>query len=243
MDLELFKELGFTEREIKVYRALLELGQVTAGPIASKSKLAHTKVYDTIQRLVDKGLVTYITISKTKHFQAVDPKEILNILDERKRRAEDLVRELEQKVQFAQQKQGATVHEGFKAIKALFNHILINLQKNDSYYAFALKEDYKDSSAPAFLANFHRKLKDKGITDKAIAHNSIRKEILSNYKDNKNIQLRFTSRDLPMGVIILNGKVIQLIWGELPTAIEINSQQVYQQYKIFFESLWKQAKP
>lgn len=242
MDLELFKELGFTEREIKVYRALLELGQTTAGPIASKSKLAHTKVYDTIQRLVDKGLVTYITISKTKHFQAVAPKGILNILDERKRRAEELIHELEQKMKFAQEKQGATIHEGFKAIKALFNHILNDLNKNDSYYALALKEDYKDLSAPAFLANFHRKLKERGIVDKAIAHSSIKKEIKFIYKDNKNIQIKFTNRDLPIGIIIVKGKVIQLIWGELPTAIEIDSQQVHQQYKKFFESLWEQAK-
>ena len=82
----ILKELGYTEREIRVYEALLSLGKTTAGPIAAKAKLAHTKVYDTLQRLVDKGLVSFIIISKTKYFLAEDPNEILNKYDEKRER-------------------------------------------------------------------------------------------------------------------------------------------------------------
>ena len=242
MDTGILREIGFTEREIRVYTALLELGKSTAGPIAARSRLAHTKVYDTLERLIDKGLVTYIVVSKTKYFQASDPKELLNILEERKRGVLEVIQELEMKAKFAKEKQGAIVHEGFKAFQALFNRISDELHKGDFYYAFTLREDYRGASAPLFFSNLHKKLAKKKVTDRSISNEEIRAEITKTYKDNKNIQLRFVKRSTPVGVVIIKGKVIQLIWGELPTAIEIDSSQVYLQYKDFFEGLWEEAK-
>lgn len=242
MDVELFKEIGFTEREIKVYAALIELCQSTAGPIAAKARLSHTKVYETLERLINKGLVTYTIISKTKHFQAGDPKEILNMLDERKQKISAEIEELKIKARFAKEQQGTVIHEGHKALRALFNRIIQDIQKDEYYYAFALKQDYRDSAAPIFFTNIHRKLADKKITDKALAHEDIRKDIKKAYTNNKNIQLRFIKRSTPLGIVLVKKKVIQLTWGELPTAIEITSKQIHEQYKLFFEELWKEAK-
>ena len=242
MDITVFKELGFTEREIRVYLALLELGTSTAGPIVVKSRLPHNKVYETLGKLIDKGLISYVVVSKTKHYEARDPKEILNIIDERKRRFNDILEELETKRKHAKERQVAMIHEGFQAIKALFNQMYNELEKGDFYYAFALKEDYKDASAPLFLRNFHRKLAEKRVIDRVIANINVKKEIEEVYKENSNISIKFIKRSTPLGVIILKNRVIQLTWGERPTAIEIQSSQIYQQYKDFFEDLWKEAK-
>lgn len=241
MDLSVLREIGFTERETKVYLALLELGQSTAGPIAAKARLAHTKVYDTLERLIEKGLVTYIVISKTKHFDAIDPKDLFDVLKDKEIRLREVVNELEEKRKYSKEKQVAIVHEGFNAFKALFNRIADELKKGDSYYAFAFKEDYKDASAPLFLSNFHRKLAEKGIIDKAIANQSVREHVIDTFRGNKNIKLKFVKRSTPLGVSIVKNKVIQLTWGDLPTAIEMDSAQVYQSYKDFFEELWKEA--
>jgi HTH-type transcriptional regulator, sugar sensing transcriptional regulator len=99
---ELFKELGFTEREIKVYLALIELGSSTIGPICSKTKLQASKVYETLDKLQEKGLVSFTIVSKTKHFQSSDPTEILNMLDERKRQFKEVIVELKEKQKFAE---------------------------------------------------------------------------------------------------------------------------------------------
>jgi HTH-type transcriptional regulator, sugar sensing transcriptional regulator len=242
MDIELFKEIGFTERETKVYFALIELGQSTAGPIAAKAKLSHTKVYETLERLINKGLVAYSVVSKTKHFQASDPKEILRILDERRQKMLSEIGELQTKAKFAQAKQETVIHEGHKALRALFNRIVDEAGQGDFYYAFALKQDYRDSTAPIFFTNIHNKLAEKKVIDKAIAHEEIRKDISWAYANNKNIQLRFIRSSTPIGLVIIKNKVIQLTWGELPTAIETTSIQIHQQYKSFFEELWKSAR-
>jgi sugar-specific transcriptional regulator TrmB len=242
MDIEIFKELGFTDREIKVYVALLELGSSTVGPISAKSGLQHTKVYETLQKLIEKGLVHYVVISKTKYFEAAPPKDILNVLEERKRKFAEILEELELKQKFAKERQMATVHEGYKAVKALFNRMAEELQKKDFYYAFAFKEFYREVTVPLFFRAFHNKLEEKKIPDKIIAHIEVKKEVKAAYKGNKNIQLRFTRFNTPLGLIVIPNKVIQVIWGERPTAIEITSSQIYQQYKKFFEEMWEEAK-
>ena len=44
MEEEIFRDLGFSERETKVYLALLELGSTTVGPIAAKTRMQDSKV-------------------------------------------------------------------------------------------------------------------------------------------------------------------------------------------------------
>lgn len=78
--------------------------------------------------------------------------------------------------------------------------------------------------------------------DRALAVIDIKEEIKSNYSDNNNIQIKFIKFNLPIGVVILPNKVIQLSWNELPTAIEIVSNKIAKDYKAFFEDLWKYAK-
>ena len=66
---ELLAEIGLTERESKVYLALLELGSTTTGPLVKKSEVPNSKVYEILESLQNKGLVSWITKGKTKYFQ------------------------------------------------------------------------------------------------------------------------------------------------------------------------------
>ena len=238
MDAELFKELGFTEREQKVYIALLELGLTTVGPIASRTKLQHSKVYETLDKLQEKGLVSYIIQSKTRHYQPAEPKEILNIIEDRKQRFLEIIEELELKKRYSQSKQVAIVYEGFKSFKALFNTIEAGLKKKDSYWAFAFKNEYYTPSASLFLKKFHERIATKKIDDKVIGHTSVRNAIKQTFQGNKNIKIRYTKNSTPLGVIIIKNKVINLVWGERPTAIEITSEQIFEQYKQYFLEEW-----
>jgi len=240
---EIFRDLGFSEREIKVYLALLELGATTVGPIATKTRLQHSKVYQTLEKLIDRGLVSFIKKSKTKYFQAQNPKQILNILKEKEKRFSEILPKLKQKQENSKEKQIATVYEGYKAIKSMFDLILEELDKNSYYYVFAFKDDYLTSKlASRFLRNIHMQLSEKKVDDRLIANISIKKEFEKNYSDIKGIKYRFTNLNLPLGLMIIDDRVINWIWGERPTAVEIVSKQIAQQYREFFLELWKIAK-
>ncbi len=243
MESAIFKELGFSDREIKVYIALLELGSVTVGPIAAKTMLQHSKVYETLDKLREKGLASYIIVSKTRHYQAADPKDILGLIDDRKKRFTAILAELELKKKFSDAKQVAVVHEGFNAFKGLFNRIADELEPGGSYAAFAFKNEYYTLAASLFLRSFHQKLAEKHVNDRLLGHHSVRSALKKTFTGNHNIKIRFCSNDTPLGVIIIKDKVINLLWGERPTAIEITSAQIHAQYEQFFDEYWKKAKP
>ncbi|MEK6959736.1 MAG: helix-turn-helix domain-containing protein [Nanoarchaeota archaeon] len=243
MDTSVLSELGFSDREIKVYIALLELGSSKAGPIAARSGLPHTKVYETLGKLIQKGLVSYIVVSKTKFFEPADPKEIQSIIAERSRRFEGLMVELEEKCKFAKDRQVAVVHEGYKAVKAIFARAEAELKRGDFYRVFALKETYREQPVSiGFLRSFHERLEVNGVADRLLGHLGSRREIRSMYFGNKNIKMRFVRRSMPVGVMIYGNKVIQIIWGERPTAIEIVSRQMFDQYVSFFDEMWESAR-
>lgn len=240
---EILINLGLSERESRVYLALIELGQTTVGPIAKKTRIQHSKIYQTLEKLIDKGLVSFVIISKTKHFQAHDPKHLLNILKEKERSFLEILQDLRKKQKLSQEKQIAIVYEGYEAIKSMYENILDELDKNGYYYVFAFKNEYLISQlASRFLRNVHHKLSEKKVDDRLIVNISVKKEFKENYKGIKGIKFRFTKMNLPFGLMIINNRIINWIWEERPTAIEIVSKQMASQYKKFFLEVWKSSK-
>ena len=70
MDTTLLEELGLTKNESKVYLALLELGSTAAGPLIKKIGMHRAAVYDIIDLLTGKGLVSYVIKANRKYFEA-----------------------------------------------------------------------------------------------------------------------------------------------------------------------------
>src|SRR3989339_141543 len=86
---ETLRKIGLTEGEIKVYIALLELGSTTSGNIIKISGVSGSKVYEVLDRLVNKGLVNFIHKNQVKYFEAASPERILDYLEEKGKQIED----------------------------------------------------------------------------------------------------------------------------------------------------------
>ena len=57
---EELKKIGLTNGEARVYSSLLNLESSTVGPITKKSGVAYSKIYEVLQRLIEKGMVSFI---------------------------------------------------------------------------------------------------------------------------------------------------------------------------------------
>ena len=86
MDVEpLLEEIGLSKNEIKIYLILLKLGSTTTGAIIKQTGIHNSKVYDGLERLSNKGLVTHVVVANTKHFTAVNPERLLDFLEDKKK--------------------------------------------------------------------------------------------------------------------------------------------------------------
>ena len=73
MNIQDLSKIGLTEGEIKIYDALLELGETTRTRLAKKSGISPSKIYDVINRLVEKGIVSVVKKQGVLHFSAASP--------------------------------------------------------------------------------------------------------------------------------------------------------------------------
>ena len=86
MDAKLLQEIGLTNSEILVYTTLLKTGSIKVGQLIKEVSLHRSRVYEAINRLTDKGLVSYVIKNNVKFFEATDPERLLSYLEEQKER-------------------------------------------------------------------------------------------------------------------------------------------------------------
>jgi len=241
MDIRILEEVGLSEAEAKIYLALIRLGQSKTGRIIDVTKLQSSTVYHVLGSLLEKGIVTYILKGKVKYFQAESPESFLTFLAEKKKKIENIIPELKDMEKLSRTKQNAKVYEGTKGIIAAFNDILDTMEKGEEYYFFQFPiEKLQNKQVLLFLRNFHLKRSAKGIKVKSIASPEC-KEIMKETHNLPKTEVRYLENPAPTVVVIYKNKILQLDWGDVPTAFVIKSETIYKSHKKFFLEKWKKA--
>lgn len=247
MDTNILDQVGLSKNEIKVYLALLELDQASATPILRKANIPNSKIYPVLEKLMKKGLASYVIKNNVKYFQASDPKNLIDILNNKEKQIFDqkkeitkLIERIETKRKFAKEKQEAIIYEGFEGVKAAFNDILQSLEKGKEYLVFTLGQELETKELKLFFSNYHQKRIERGIRVKLIANKEIKK-IFSKYHKFKGMQIKYLKLQLPTGIFIYNDKVMTFVWENKPAAFVITSKTNAERYKRFFEAMWKTA--
>lgn len=248
MDTAMLEQIGLSKNEIKIYFALLELDQASATPIVKKSGVPNSKVYPILEKLIKKGLVSYVIKNNVRYFQASDPKNLIELLSSKEKRIiqqkkeiEELIPQIELKRRLAKDEQEAAVYEGLEGVKAAFNTILSTLARGEEYCVFTLGEELKLKETIRFFQNYHKIRRQKNIKVRLISNIKL-KDFILEYHRYPGMSFRFTNQSLPTGVFIYKSNVMTVVWGDRPTAFVIHSKQNYQYYKEFFEEMWKIAK-
>ncbi|HEY4527032.1 MAG TPA: helix-turn-helix domain-containing protein [Candidatus Paceibacterota bacterium] len=70
--------VGFDEKEARVYLSLLELGEAPVSQIAKRAEVKRSITYHVLERLKTDGYVQSLVENKVKRFSAVDPLRVLS---------------------------------------------------------------------------------------------------------------------------------------------------------------------
>jgi len=237
-------KIGLTEGEAKVYLALSELGSSTVGPIVKKSGVAYSNIYDILNRLADKGIVSFIIKNKTKHFQAASPSNLIDFLDKKekeiskqKQSLQNLIPRLEE-LQELKTKQEAEVFLGKKGLKTAYQKLLKNTTKNDEISFFYNHDEKYGEESNLFynsITELSQKTKNRGICNK-----NYKKSWFA--KSAKHLQMKFTDMPLPGNIDIINDKVLIVSWNDTIFSVLIHSKSFADSLKDYFNHMWKIAK-
>lgn len=235
MDTQILEDLGFTNAEIKVYLALLELGTSTAGPIIEKSGLQSSVVHTTINKLIGKGFVSFVKVGQRNHYQASNPKNIIDYIDEKKNRFTQILPELILKQESAKQKSEIVSFRGIKGIRELL-YELLNAGGTEHHTLGSPKESVM--MGDHFWTSYHKKRAQKGIKAKLIFNDSLKDWCDVNlYPDT---EYRFTASGFePLTeTIIRNDKIGIIIWTQIPMGVLIHNKVAAKSYDSFWKVMW-----
>ncbi len=83
---QLLKQIGFSDKEIQIYLAILQHGKATPVDIARATKINRSTVYNIAGCLAEKGIITQDLGGKTKYLIARPPKDLGEIIGKEKKK-------------------------------------------------------------------------------------------------------------------------------------------------------------
>ena len=98
MDNSLFLEIGLSERDVSIYKALLALGPSSIRTIAERAGVNRGTTYEALKQMQALGVVSYLPKGKRRIFTAREPEVLVELAEERRKRLDLAVDELKRRV-------------------------------------------------------------------------------------------------------------------------------------------------
>lgn len=247
---EKLKNIGMTEGEIKVYKAMLDLGECTKTALAKQSGVAPSNIYDITNRLLEKGMISKVEKDGIAHFSPANPKNMLDFIDRKHREIEkekslamSLMPSLMTKFGQSREKVNIEVFQGWRGMKTIFNDLIEECRKNDENLIFGASKGEQDERAGRFFIKYSKLRGKKGIKTKMIFNKDMRKHSrLQFFKKSKNYDVKFLLHATPAEIMIYKNKTCIIILTQNPLVIRITGKETSDSFRQYFNAMWELAK-
>lgn len=245
MALDILRKIGLSDGEIRVYTALLDLGTAPLHRIHERVGIERRNIYDILNKLIERGLVTYITENKRRSFQLAHPNKLLGYIDEKKGELERVKEEMQseipeliKKFEFTRPEISAEVYRGVEGVKAVWEDMLNVKEIRWIGSGFYVPEKY-----PAFFKSWDRRRAERKIKSMHLFRNEKRNQPYSKFFPHaKFLPLEFSGN--PTVTVVYGNKVAQFLYGETYFAFVIESKELAENYRRYHRYLWENvAKP
>lgn len=239
------KKLGFSDKEMAVYAALLTLGPSPVRSVAGEAGVNRGTAYDVLKNLIKQGLVSHYQTKTHQHFIAEPLEKLVDFMEEK----EHLLRELKQQaksdmpaLKSLYEKKGGRplvkLYEGKRGIKTILEDVLVSLEKSRIKVYFVYSASNVRKNVHDAMPDFSQVRIKKGIRVKTIALGSGGQ--LFGLDERKWMQL--PEKDLkPVYEIIYAGKVAHISLDNTanPVGVVIEDREIFETQKMIFEFNWE----
>lgn len=245
---QLIEKAGLSSGEVKVYLSLVELGQSSVGAIVDTSKVSSSKVYEILNRLITKGLVSSVSNDSIKQFRAESPEQLIEFVADKEKELSTIKENLQKnmsmimsKINSADKKAVTTVYEGFRGMKSVFEQSLRELKKEDIMYVSGISSSTEEIRT--YFLHYYKRQARLGFNIKAIFDETAVEK--AKERKNKCTEFRFLQKGIitPASIVVYKNKtIIEVGNPDYILTILINNKEIAESFKKNFELLWKIAK-
>lgn len=231
---ESLREIGLSDSEAVIYLTLLKKGEISVAEISQASGLHRTNIYDSLEKLKEKGFVSFILKENKQFYRAAEPEIVLNYLKEKQAKISSIIPQLKELQSAIEEKVIVEVFKGEQGIKVALKDILLTKKEVVGYsVAGQLRKFLPKFAEYYFLEQEKNKIKHRFIyTTGTIKPPS------------KFYEIKYLPKEHASATIILcySDVILNLIWEPEMVAIKIKCKQIADAYRNHFELLWKTAK-
>ncbi len=245
MEIKQLEELGLTKNEALVYVFLLRNGETTTGKIIKDTQIVNSQVYETLNSLISRGLVSYNVQKDGKHFSAEDPRKFLELEEQRKKKVMEFIPDLMKLKNSSGDETITAVYEGYEGFKTAFKKIIDDCPKGKEIYILGFSDRmYKTESLRLFLSNMNLKTVEKKQKLKIILDKDSREQLGKDREAERNTEVRYMPKGYinPAALDIFEDYVYMFLWEEKPFVFMIKNKAIAESFKQYFKMLWRIAK-
>ena len=137
----LLEKLGLSPNEAKIYLSLIKTGERGASGISTQTGIHRRNVYDSLNRLLDKGLVQKSLNSKESKFAPVDPIKLKELLLEKSLELESELPGLIKEFALTRPEQQSFILRGTEGMRIIWD---ILLKEKQDIYSIGAKGQWFD---------------------------------------------------------------------------------------------------
>lgn len=245
---ETLQLLGLSPNEAKIYEALIEKGESSVSEIAVAAKAHRRNVYDSIERLIEKGLCFEIFAKGENAYNAVDPGKLAELVAEKERKLREILPELEKKFRERKTTEEAYIYRGLEGQKNIWRDIL---RVGQNSYFIGAKGGWFDPRLDATTrAAFFKEARRKKIKFIQLFDYEV-KERIPNFPKHfpGELQYRFLPKKYSTGSGLgIFGDYVATYTGmdvmkmnEATVFFIIHSRDLAESYRTWFWYMWEQS--
>jgi len=238
--LDLLEKIGFSEKEAKVYLALVELGRADVSDISKYSGLKRSIIYVVLDDLIKRGYVNLDLKEKVNHYTALDPQKVFYNLKSVFNDFEQILPSLQATYNKKAEKPKINYFEGKRGIISVYRQMD---QVRDALIisSYARLAKY----IPREVKKMLKAIKTKSIPFKGrhLIPNTPEDIKLGKLlrKYDQEVKIIPEKQSLFMDFVLFDGKLAITSLSKELFIIVIESEPIFKSMKIVFEMAWRQG--
>jgi sugar-specific transcriptional regulator TrmB len=244
-------QLGLTKNQRAVYVAILKTGETDIATITRQTKIHRRNIYDTLQTLLDRGLVYKIIGDHKDVYGAAKPRKLLELVEAKEQTLHHIMPQLQQLYKTPTVEEHAVIYKGIEGFRQYMTDIIT---KGEDVYCLGAKGGwlYKELGDD-FRSWFEKEYTRKKITTydffdtemEAVLKDSDRLKNYKKYGPYKFLPPEYSTNAavdiFADRVVTFTGLSLEKLEDDV-TLFVIISQDIADSWRTWFQFLWDSTK-
>ncbi len=226
------QELGLSEKEAKVYLALLQFDRSTINELAKKTGVNRTTVYPVLETLEKKGLVSEVNEEKKTYYHAEAPERLETyverqrvLLDEQAGRLKDMIPQIKSIQREVGERPVVKFFEGREGAISAYHEFYDNLEKNNKEGYFIYNRNLVDDLYTTNEKDLFLQIRKKKLVYPNTVYTKVGEDI--EFKtDGKRVRLDDKTYPILADITVIDDKILISTLKGKTTSILIKSADI-----------------